>query len=127
MGPPAALSSQAVEYVNASGALPPACVPGSAAGLKRVTLEDHGIAGIRYEVSAQGLSWPGSPNASFFRFAMAFEPQPAPGIASASAQAGLCLEVVAPRTGSNLSCRVVKKKRARPRWKRIRRYDCAGT
>ena len=118
---------QAVEYLNTSGALPPACLPGSAAGLRRVTLEDHGSAGIRYQVEAQGLSLPGGPNLGFFRFVMAFAPQPAPGIASAAAQAGQCVEIVAPRTGSGFSCRVVKKKRARPRWKRIRRYDCTGS
>ncbi len=125
----AAGAAAPIQYLNASGALPPGCLPGSAQGITLVRIGDRAPAStapIPYEIEAHGLALAQPPGIGFFRLAMAFEPQPAPGIASAAAQAGQCMEVVAPRTGVPFDCRVVKRKRARPRWKRFPRIDCIG-
>ena len=113
------------EYRNESDRLPPDCLPGSAGGVDRLVLTDargSAAAAILYRFEAYGLTLD-APAFDRFRIAIGLEPQPTPGVATASAQAGLCMERV-----GDVECRSIvrKKKRGKrvPRFKRLLRYEC---
>lgn len=121
----------AFEYRNASGALPPACTPGSAQGVSRLKITDQRLVGgplphdLLFEVDAYGLAM-AVPNLASLRFALGFAPQSAPGFASAAAQAGQCLDIVSASSSKSISCQVIKKKkRRRPAWKRFPSFNCS--
>jgi hypothetical protein len=86
-------------YGNVSGALPPACLPGSANGVKKVMLKDMRTstkAAFLYDVRTKISTLIGAPEFAVRRlqFTLAFGAQPTGGTAGPEAIAGQCTEKV---------------------------------
>ena len=86
-------------YRNRSGALPPACLPGSARGLKSVLIKDARFsskAGLQFTVKAKNGTLLRDPALPFTRLevVVALAAQPSPGIASPQAKAGQCADAL---------------------------------
>ncbi len=87
------------KYVNRSGALPPACVPGSAKGVTSLQVKDMRLlskAAYQLIVRARNTALDLTPRIPITRVrtSLALGAQPAPGVASEQAEAGQCTESV---------------------------------
>jgi hypothetical protein len=86
-------------YRNRSGALPPACAPGSANGIVAVQITDRRLKtkhGLQFKVKMSAgsvLRRPASP-LTRIQVDLALAAQPSPGVASQQAQYGECAEAL---------------------------------
>ncbi len=95
-GPP---SRTIWKYRNRSGALPPACTPGSAQGLSSVQIKDSRASAkqaLQFKAKAKSATLLRDPDLPLTRVQVSFAlgAQPSPGVASPQARAGQCAEAV---------------------------------
>lgn len=91
--------AQIWKYRNRSGALPPACTPGSARGIASVQIKDGRLGSkqaLQFKVKAKNASLLRPPVQPLTRIlvSIALAAQPAPGVASPQARAGQCAEAL---------------------------------
>ncbi|MFN8641215.1 MAG: hypothetical protein U0802_05980 [Candidatus Binatia bacterium] len=106
------------KYRNRSGALPPACVPGSARGLGSLQIKDARQASkqaLQFKVKAKAATLLRTPSLPLTRIqvSLALGAQPSPGVASQQARIGQCAESLF--TGNPIS--TVGKPACKPRVK----------
>ena len=87
------------KYRNRSGALPPACVPGSAQGIGSVQIKDarqSAKRALQFKAKAKGTALLRDPSLPLTRVQVSFAlgAQPSPGVASPQARAGQCAEAL---------------------------------
>lgn len=87
------------KYRNRSGALPPACVPGSAQGISSVQIKDARQASkqaLQFKAKAKRATLLRDPSLPLTRVqvSLALGAQPSPGVASPQARAGQCAEAL---------------------------------
>ena len=95
-GPP---SRTLWKYRNRSGALPPACLPGSAQGITLVQIKDtrqSSKQALQFKAKAKAATLLRDPDLPLTRIQVDFAlaAQPAPGVASPQARAGQCAEAL---------------------------------
>ena len=86
-------------YTNESGALPPACTPGSARGITMVQIKDKRIrptGGLQLKLKGKAGSMLSDPTVPLQRIqvSIGLAAQTTPGLATAQAKAGQCLEAL---------------------------------
>ncbi len=91
--------AQIWKYRNRSGALPPACTPGSARAFASVQIKDGRLGSkqaLQFKVKAKNASLLRPPVQPLSRIlvSIALAAQPAPGVASPQARAGQCAEAL---------------------------------
>jgi hypothetical protein len=91
--------SKTWRYRNSTGALPPACVPGSARGITSMQIKDARLStngGLQFKVKAKHASLLRDPALPLTRLevVVALGAQPSPGVASPQAKAGQCAEAL---------------------------------
>jgi hypothetical protein len=117
------------KYRNRSGALPPACTPGSAQGVASVQIKDSRQAtkqALQFKAKAKSATLLRDPNVPLTRVQVSFAlaAQPAPGVASPQARSGQCAEAVFSGNSDSDLAEAVLQDQAQER--RARRRDLQG-
>ena len=107
------------KYKNKSGALPPSCTPGSAKGISTILVRDlrgSGKSAVQMKIKAKDATLDRNPVVPLTRVQadVVLAARPAPGAASAQAEAGQCAEALftgnpIPSGGGKPFCKVKQK------------------
>ena len=116
-------------YRNQSGAVPPACLPGSAQGITSLQIKAKRLdvkGALQFKLKATNPTLLHDPTGPLTRFevAIALAAQPAPGVASIQARAGQCCEALF--TGNPVSRSIKPYCRPKPETGTIDSLICTG-